>query len=108
MIPKHFYTIALAAMLSCEPVCSAPAPARGTGADEAVLAAQAAFRAGDAVRLARHAAALEGHVLLPYAEYWQLKLRLEEMPSTEVRAYMARAAKLKSDRQTTGSAACQR
>jgi len=90
MISKHFYTIALAVPLICGPAHSAPAPARGNGADEAVLAAHAAFRAGDAVKLARHAAALQGHVLLPYAEYWQLKLRLEEMPSTEVRAYLAR------------------
>lgn len=54
------------------------------------MAAQAAFRAGDPVRLARHTAALEGYPLLPYAEFWQLKLRLEEMPSTEVRAYLAK------------------
>lgn len=88
MISKHFYTIALAASLVCGPVLAAPS--RAVGPDEAILAAHAAFRAGDAVRLARYAAALEGHVLQPYVEYWQLKVRLDEMPSTEVRAYLAR------------------
>ena len=95
MIHKRFCglarTSALAAALAA--VVHAPglhaAPARGVGADQAVLAAQAAFRAGDALKLARQAAALEGHVLKPYAEYWRLKLRLDEMPSTEVRAYLA-------------------
>ncbi len=87
MIPKHFCTIALAFLAASGAAFSAPL--RGS-ADDAILSAHAAFRAGDAVRLARHAAALEGNVLLPYVAYWQLKLRLEEMPSTEVRAYLGR------------------
>ena len=90
MIRKHFCTIALATALASGAAFSAPPRSNGMGADEAVLAAQSAFRAGDAVKLARLAAALEGHVLLPYVEYWQLKVRLEEMPSTEVRAYLAK------------------
>ena len=97
MISKHFYTItskrlafvaALAGTLATAPLPAAPA--RAGRSDEPIIAAQAAFRAGDPLKLARHAAALEGHVLLPYAQYWQLKLRLEELPSTEVRAYLAR------------------
>jgi soluble lytic murein transglycosylase len=101
MILKHFYTISLVALLACGPALSAPP--RASGADDTILAAQAAFRAGDAVKLARYAAALEGHVLQPYAEYWQLKVRLDEMPSTEVRAYLAKypgsylADRLRSD-----------
>ncbi|MBS0338030.1 MAG: lytic transglycosylase domain-containing protein [Proteobacteria bacterium] len=101
MISKHFYTIALAASLVCGPALAAPS--RAVGADEAILAAHAAFRAGDPVKLARYAAALEGHVLQPYVEYWQLKVRLDEMPSTEVRAYLAKypgsylADRLRSD-----------
>ena len=87
MIRKHFYTIALALLASG---AALGAPARPTGADETILAAHASFRAGDAVRLAHYAAALEGHVLQPYAEYWQLKVRLDVMPSTEVRAYLAK------------------
>ena len=91
MIAKHFYTIAstLLATGLLAATAGIGAPVRGLNADEAVIAAQAAFRAGDPLRLARHAGTLEGHVLLPYMQYWQLKLRLEETPSTEVRAYLA-------------------
>ncbi len=102
MISKYFRTIAaaLAAAVSlCAPGPATAAPARVAAAvpppriaspDETFLAAYAAFRAGDPVRLARHAAALERHPLRSYAEYWQLKLRIDEMPSTEVRAYLAK------------------
>ncbi len=102
MISKHFCTIsaavaAIAALFANAPPASAQprpaaaaAPVRAASADDAFLAAHVAFRAGDPVRLARHTAALEGHTLLAYAEYWQLKLRLDEMPASEVRAYFAR------------------
>ena len=63
---------------------------RAPSADDTFFAAQTAFRAGDPIRLARYVAALEGHTLLPYVEYWQLQLRLDEMRSTEVRAYLAK------------------
>ncbi len=107
MISKHFWTIAAratgltAALLACG--AASVAPARGAAGDDLVIGAQGAFRAGDAVRLGRYAAALQGHALLPYVEYWQLKLRLDEMPSTEVRAYLAKypgsylADRLRSD-----------
>jgi soluble lytic murein transglycosylase len=89
MIPKHFCTIAaIAALLACGSA-SAAAP-RAAGADDLFLAAQSAYRAGDPIKLSRYAAALEGYPLLPYVEYWQLQLRLDEMPSTEVRAYLAK------------------
>ncbi len=60
--------------------------------DQAFLAAHDAFRTGDALALARHAAKLEGHLLAPYLEYWSLKLRLEEAGAPEVRAYLRRHA----------------
>jgi len=93
MISKHFRTISAAAAVIVS-LCAAgpavPAPPRSASADESFLAAYGSFRAGDPVRLARYTVALEGHGLLAYAEYWQLKLRLDEMPSTEVRAYLAK------------------
>ena len=84
---------------------SAPfaALAQSSGSDTAILGAHAAYRAGDPIRLARHAASLEGHVLLPYAQYWQVRLRLEEAASSEVRAYLSKypesylADRLRSD-----------
>lgn len=93
MIPNRFcilrrFTIALACVLVGS--VSALAQGRTVSKDEAFLAAFSAYRAGDPIRLARHAAALEGHLLQPYAEYWQLKLRLDELPSTDVRGFLAR------------------
>jgi soluble lytic murein transglycosylase len=78
----------MAALLACG--SAAAAPARGPSADDLFFAAQAAYRAGDPIKLARYAAALEGYPLLAYVEYWQLQMRLDEMPSTEVRAYLAK------------------
>lgn len=101
MITKHFCNIAATAAVALCVFAADPANAqtgartpppvvRIMGLDDTFLAAQNAFRAGDPLRLARHAAALEGYPLLPYVEYWQLKLRLDEMPSNEVRAYLAK------------------
>ena len=90
MISKHFCTIAFAALLVSGTAFAAAPRSNGTSPDDLIVSAQAAFRAGDALKLARFASALEGNVLQPYAEYWQLKLRLDEMPSTEVRAYLAK------------------
>jgi soluble lytic murein transglycosylase len=74
---------------------AAPANAKRAGApdpDEAILAAHAAFRAGDPARVARAAAAAQGHVLAPYLEYWQLSLRVQEAPAEEIAAFLARHA----------------
>ncbi len=88
MILRHFLTIALASAMLGSGAAGA-APKRPTP-DEALLAAHDAFRAGDAFRLAKQAALLEGHLLEPYLDYWRLKLRLEDAPSHEVNAFLAR------------------
>lgn len=94
MIKQHFCTIAagLAAAIGLFAMSANAAPpvARILTQDDSFFGAQAAFRAGDPLKLARYAAALDGYPLQPYAEYYQLKLRLDEMPSNEVRAYLAR------------------
>jgi len=87
MILQRFLTIAL--VLWGVAAAAAPKPPSG---DEALLKAYDAFRAGDPIRLARHAAALEGHVLEPYVEYWQLVLRLDEVAAQDARAYLQRHA----------------
>jgi len=84
MIYRRFLTIALGCALL------GAAPARGS--DHDVLAANEAFRAGDPDRLERHARALQGHVLEPWVEYWQLSLRLEDAQPVEVTPYLARHA----------------
>ena len=61
-------------------------------ADEALLRAYDAFRAGDALRLSKISASLGNHVLAQYLEYWRLKLRLEDTPDEAVRAFLKREA----------------
>lgn len=85
-IPQHLTAAVLALVL-----LGGAAGARA-GADDAVLAAQAAFRNGDAARLDRHAAQLEGHVLAPWVAYWRLKLRLEEAAPADIHAFLSRHA----------------
>jgi len=87
MIFRHFLTIALT--LASALALAAPKP---RNADDAVLRAYEAFRAGDPIRLAKHSAGLEEHVLAPYLEYWRLKLRLDELSTREAHEYLHRYA----------------
>ena len=90
MILRYFLTIALAlAALGPGPLRAAP---KAPAPDDALIAAHEAFRAGDALRLAKAAAFLQGHVLAPYAEYWALTLRLEDAAAREVEAFRERHA----------------
>mgnify|MGYP001592698542 FL=1 len=93
MIFRRFLTISalLAAAFTVCAGASLAAP-RKPAADEALLKAYDAFRAGDALKLAKFSAPLGGHVLAPYLEYWRLKLRLEDSPDPEVRAFLQREA----------------
>jgi soluble lytic murein transglycosylase len=55
-------------------------------------AARDAYRAGDSARLERLAPRLKGHILEPYAEYWRLKMRLDDADPESVRAFLQRYA----------------
>ena len=60
-------------------------------ADEALLKAYDAFRAGDALKLQRFSSQVgSAHVLAPYLEYWRLKLRIEDAPDAEVQGFLER------------------
>jgi soluble lytic murein transglycosylase len=72
-------------------VCAAYAPAV-RAQDDAVLGANAAFRAGDPDKLARYAAALKGHTLEPWADYWRLRLRIEDAKAEDIEPFLARHA----------------
>ena len=91
MIFRHLFAI-----LPLLWAVAAPAAPKVAAADEALLRAHDAFRAGDAPKLQRATAALAGrladHVLAPYLEYWRIKLRLEETPDEEVREFLRREA----------------
>ena len=68
---------------------AAPKPPAPPAADDAILRAYDAFRAGDPLKLQRVSTVPASHVLAPYLEYWRLKLRLEDTPDAEVRAFLA-------------------
>jgi len=92
MILGRFLVLLLLASLAAPGPANAKRAVKAAPADEAILAAHAAFRAGDAVKLARASAgmgqALSSHLLAPYLEYWRLKLRLEDMPQAQIQAYL--------------------
>ena len=66
------------------------AAARTDKSEEAVLFARDAFRAGNPVTLSRVAAQARGHVLEPYVEFWQLRLRIDQRGAEEIRDYLDR------------------
>lgn len=71
--------------------------------DDHFLAAREAFRNGERVRLAKNVEALQGNELRPWAEYWQLRLKLEDNQTDGVADFLAResgsyiAEKLRGD-----------
>ncbi len=71
---------------------AAAAASRNPTPEEAIVLARDAFRAGDAAKLNKAAALAKGHVLVPWVEYWQLKLRLEASAPDEINAFLLRNA----------------
>ena len=57
--------------------------------DEAVMGAYDAWRAGDAMKFARHAKKLDDNLLAPWLEYWRVSLRLEDASHDDVREFFA-------------------
>jgi soluble lytic murein transglycosylase len=73
-------------------VAAASAPVLADRGDEALLVARDAFRAGERVRLGRQIQALQGHPLQPLAEYWALRLSLDDGDASGVPDYLNRHA----------------
>lgn len=88
MIFKHFR----AAWVGLFAACAMAAAAHAAPQDDAVLAAYDAYRAGDAMKLARHARKLDGHVLAPWVDYWRIAMGLEDASASDVRAHLAKHA----------------
>lgn len=57
--------------------------------DDDFIAARQAFQAGNSARLETHARRLQGHVLEPYAAYYQLSLQLENIDANTVKKFLA-------------------
>jgi len=81
----------LAAVVCC---IAAQAAGANTGtksaADDSLLAAYDAYRAGDPVKFAKHAAKIDNHLLEPWLDYWRLSMRLEDASNREVREFFAK------------------
>jgi soluble lytic murein transglycosylase len=66
-----------------------PVGAQNAG-DDVLLEISQAFKKGDRKKLAQSLPVVRGHVLEPWAAYWELKIRLNEASASEVEAFMAR------------------
>src|SRR5258707_11869461 len=78
--------------LTVAALCALSSVAIAAPGDDAVLSAYDAYRAGDPIKLARHAKKLEGHVLTPWVDYWRIALRLEDTPAKDVHAFLEQNA----------------
>ena len=56
--------------------------------DAAVRTAYDAYQAGDALKYARVAKKLEGHLLTPWIDYWRIAMRLEDTPNKDVLTFL--------------------
>jgi soluble lytic murein transglycosylase len=84
--------VALLAAVPAAPVLAAPSATSVERGDAAFLLARDAFRNGERVRLGRQLDALQGHPLQPWAEYWSLRLRLDDGDARGVPDYLNRHA----------------
>jgi len=82
MILKYFRNLSSVLLLLAAPAFAAVKP------DQELLGAYDAYRAGSAMKLAKHAKYLDEHVLKPWVDYWQIAVRLEDKPTAEVQAFL--------------------
>jgi soluble lytic murein transglycosylase len=61
-------------------------------ADAVITDMAQAFKQGDRRRLSNLLPQAKGHILEPWAAYWELKSRLDEASTDEIRAFLARYA----------------
>ena len=88
LLPKILTPLVAAAAI----VLAAPPAAAQNRGDEALLEMRQAFRKGDRTKLANLLPAARGHVLEPWAAYWELRARLEDAQPAEVEAFLRRYA----------------
>ncbi len=86
-------SIALSLVLAAGAAPAAHAQTRDTAkGDEAALETAEAFRKFDRKRLAALLPQLQGHVLEPWAIYWELRARLDEASTKEIQDTLQRLA----------------
>jgi soluble lytic murein transglycosylase len=85
MILKQFRSFLAGAVVTL----SVTTPTLAGERADAVAGAYDAWRAGDAMKLARQAKKLEGHALTPWLEYWRVSLRLEDASAADVQEFFS-------------------
>ena len=66
-------------------------PAAGNG-DETLIEMSQAFKRGERKRLSALLPKAQGHLLEPWAAYWELASRLDEAPAEDIQAFLTRYA----------------
>ena len=69
---------------------SVAAPTHSAQADAVITDMAQAYKRGDRKRLSALLPQAKGHILEPWAAYWELKARLDEASHSEVRAFFSR------------------
>ena len=92
MLSKFFVKALISGLSSVLLFTSGIAQTSGSRGDEVLLELSQASRRGDKARLTQLLPQARGHVLEPWAAYWELKARLGEASAAEVQDFMARYA----------------
>jgi soluble lytic murein transglycosylase len=85
MMLRKILTLILALLVS-------GAQAQVRGGDEQILEMQQAFRQGNKAKLAQLLPQVRGHLLEPWAAYWELRSRLESASVAEIQEFLTRFA----------------
>ncbi|MHB1121477.1 MAG: lytic transglycosylase domain-containing protein [Ramlibacter sp.] len=85
MMLRKILTLILALLVS-------GAQAQVRGGDEQILEMQQAFRQGNKAKLAQLLPQVRGHLLEPWAAYWELRSRLESASVAEIQEFLTRYA----------------
>ena len=91
VIVSLFAGVFLALFLS-QPTAMAASVRTDAKADAVITDMADAYKRGDRKRLSALLPQAKGHPLEPWAAYWELKARLDEASSQEVRSYLSRYA----------------
>ena len=74
------------------PAAAVPQTASQIASDDVIVDMQQAFRKRDKTKLSQLLPSTRGHVLEPWAAYWELRARLQEATQDEVQAFLTRWA----------------
>ena len=84
---KFIPILTLVCVLATTGLLSTPVQAQNKG-DELILDMMQAFKKGDKTRLSALLPQSRGHVLEPLAAYWEMRVRLETAPESEIRGFL--------------------